>query len=327
MMNPVDAGIESLFHIAAHLPVLDLVGRGTARRRHQAIEALVPEATARLRPLWGPVMAGEPAATTRYDQIVLSVLHGLRADITDTPLGTLDRWLYRDGQEILDRHDLPESQRLPVLEVLDRMNQHLGSYRKWCDQLEPLVRRAGAEGRPVAIHDLAAGHGGFAIELQHRFGARVAVTASDLREEYLDLGRARAAARGVAVRFVQQDATHLSNLRGALVDVFLCTQSLHHFPPGMVARMLGEAARAARVGVRFIDGERGYVPLLVLPALMGLYGRSWPAVHDTWVSLRRMYLAEELLLLARLAPGLPADATVYAERVAPGHGQVTIIRG
>ena len=44
---------------------------------------------------------------------------------------------------------------------------------------------------------------------------------------------------------------------GRPTDVIVCTQSLHHFGPGMVARMLGEAARSARAAVVFIDGERG----------------------------------------------------------------------
>ena len=149
--------------------------------------------------------------------------------------------------------------------------------------------------------------------------------ASDLKDEYLDLGREEARRRGVAVRFVRQDATNLSGL-GDSVDMFLCTQSLHHFPPGMVARMIGQAARHARFGLCFIDAERGFVPLMLLLPLMGLYGRTYAAVHDTVVSLRRMYYAEELLLLARLAPGLPAGAVVEAGRRRPGYAYVAVTR-
>lgn len=326
------APLEALFRLASHFPVIDPVGRGLGRRRQALGAALLPAAQRRLRPLWDGVLAGEPAAVAAYDQVVLEVLETLRAqtnrDAAAGPvaalLGRLDRWLYKDGPELLDDVQFPLAKRLQILETLDGLNVHLGSYRRWCAALEPLITAAAAgRDRPVELHDLAAGHGGFAIAVKQYLGARVAVTASDLRPEYLELGRQHARRRAVAVRFVQQDATRLRNLRGDGVDLFLCTQSLHHFPPGMVARMLGEAARAARTGVCFIDGERGYFPLLLAP-LMGAYGKSWGALHDTWVSLRRCYLAEELELVGQLAPALPAGAQLTAARLPPGHLMLTI---
>lgn len=188
-----------------------------------------------------------------------------------------------------------------------------------------MVARAGRTGRaPVRVHELAAGHGSFAIHLAKRYGARVEVTASDIKAEYLALGRRRAAEQGAPVHFAHQDATDLSTL--GEVDILLCTQSLHHFPPGMVARMLGEAARAACTGALFIDGERSLLGLLLASPLLWAYGRTWPVLHDTTVSLRRMYLAEELLLFARLAPGLPDDVEVRAGRIPPGYALVSLTR-
>ncbi|HRI55364.1 MAG TPA: class I SAM-dependent methyltransferase [Pseudomonadota bacterium] len=324
------APLEALLHLAAHFPIIDPIGRGLAQRRRELGAALLPAAQARLRPPWDGVLRGEPAAVAAYDQVVQQTLETLRAqtaaaaDPGSALLGRLDRWLYKDQAELLDDIHFPMAQRLQILETLDRLNVHLGSYRRWCEALAPLVAAAAARtGAPVELHDLAAGHGGFAIAVKEYFGARVAVTASDLHPEYLELGRPRARRRGVAIRFVEQDATRLQNLRGSGVALFLCTQSLHHFPPGMVARMLGEATRVAGTGVCFIDGERGYFPLLLAP-LMGAYGRSWGALHDTWVSLRRMYLAEELELLGQLAPALPAGAQLAAARLPPGHLMLTI---
>jgi hypothetical protein len=34
---------------------------------------------------------------------------------------------------------------------------------------------------------------------------------------------------------------------------------------------------------------------------MGVYGKSWGALYDTWVSLCRCYLVEELELVGQLA--------------------------
>lgn len=325
------APLEALLHLASHFPIIDPIGRGLGQRRRKLGAALLPSAQARLRPLWDGVLRGEPAAVAAYDQGVQEILETLRAQTADAAagpgsalLGRLDRWLYKDQAELLDDLNFPMAQRLQILETLDRLNVHLGSYRLWCEELAPLVAAVAARtGGPVELHDLAAGHGGFAIAVKEYFGARVAVTASDLHPEYLGLGRPRARRRGVAVRFVEQDATRLHNLRGSGVELFLCTQSVHHFPPGMVARMLGEATRAAGTGVCFIDGERGYFPLLLAP-LMGAYGRSWGALHDTWVSLRRMYLAEELELLAQLAPALPEGAQLAVARLPPGHLMLTI---
>lgn len=332
--RPLAASLEALLQLASHFPIIDPIGRGLAERRRELGAALLPSAQARLRPLWAGVLCGEPAAVAAYDQAVQDTLDTLRARTAEATgaaagpgtalLGHLDRWLYKNQEELLDDVHFPMAQRLQILETLDRLNVHLGSYRRWCEALEPLIAAAAARtGAPVELHDLAAGHGGFAIAVKEHFGARVAVTASDLHPEYLELGRPRARRRGVEVRFVQQDATRLQNLQGSGVELFLCTQSVHHFPPGMVARMLGEATRAAGTGVCFIDGERGYFPLLLAP-LMGAYGRSWGALHDTWVSLRRMYLAEELELLARLAPALPDGAKLAAARLPPGHLMLTI---
>ena len=328
------ASLEALLHLASHFPIIDPIGRGLAQRRRGLGAPPRRPAEGRRRPLWDGVVREDPAAVTAYDHAVQETLETLRARTVDAAgaaagpgtalLGHLDRWLYKDQAELLDDVHFPMAQRLQILETLDRLNVHLGSYRRFCERLEPLITAAAARtGAPVELHDLAAGHGGFAIAVKEYFGPPVAVTASDLRPEYLELGRPRARRRGVAVRFVEQDATRLQNLRGRGVDLFLCTQSVHHFPPGMVARMLGEATRAAGTGVCFIDGERGYFPLLLAP-LKGAYGHSWGPLHDTWVSLRRMYLAEELELLGQLAPALPEGAQLAATRLPPGHLVLTI---
>jgi ubiquinone/menaquinone biosynthesis C-methylase UbiE len=329
-MRPLDAAIEAGLRLARRLPVLDPLATGLGPHRRRAAERIA----ARLRPhvaaIADAVAAHEPAAVEAYDALVAAAVERLRAERPAGPLralAALDRLLYRNDPELLDDPSFPERERIHVLDVLDRFNRHLGSYERWMDLAETLVARAEAQGRsPVRVWDLAAGHGGFPLALKERLGDRVEATATDLRDEYLELGRQCAARRGLDVRFVPQDATDLASVHDAGVDVFLCTQSLHHFPPGMVARMIGEAARVARTGLCFIDAERGFVPMALVPAVMAAYGRAWPVVHDTVVSLRRMYLVEELWLLAALAPALPEACATACGRRSPGFGWIQVTR-
>lgn len=329
--HALDVGIETALHILRRAPALEPLTRTLADHRRDVAASLVARYRPVMAELEGPVLAHDPEAISRYDALAAEALGVMRRS---RPRGArrfaaaLDRALYRNGEEYLDDPAFPEDERLHVLAMIDRLNTHLGSYEKWCSLLEPLLRVAEAKGHPQArVVDLAAGHGGFAIALKEQLGPRAALTATDLKAEYLEVGRREARARGVDVAFAVQDATSLSNLRGADVDVFLCTQSLHHFPPGMVARMLGEAARCARAGACFIDGERGLLPLAVIAPLMLAWGRSWPVLHDTVVSLRRMPCEEELLLLGSLAPGLPAGARVESGRQAPGYAWVRVAVG
>lgn len=82
--------------------------------------------------------------------------------------------------------------------------------------------------------------------------------------------------------------------------------------------MLGEAARIAGRAVWFIDAERSLLAAALLGVLTAAQSRAWPVVHDTVVSLRKMYAEEELALIGALAPALPPGARVTTGRVAPG---------
>jgi hypothetical protein len=95
----------------------------------------------------------------------------------------------------------------------------------------------------------------------------------------------------------------------------------------MVARMIGEAARAARVGACFIDGERAWMNLVRFLLSAPMYTRHGTLVHDGIVSLRRMFYREELALFAALAPGMPADVRVETGRSRPAHVYLRLRRG
>lgn len=235
-------------------------------------------------------------------------------------------WYAPDASEHLDDPGIDEGTRQRLMHNLDRVNDLLGSYEAFYQALTPLLERARATkptGEPVRVLDLAAGHGGFALwaaERARREQRRVHFTVTDLKDEYLELGRARAKAEALAVSFRVQNALDLSSLSGEPHDVIVCTQALHHFPPGLIAPMFANAYRAARSGVLFVDGCRTAVHALPVAAVMYLHYRDPALAHDAVVSLRRFFTPEELGLLCRLGPW---KDDVEVRWRAPGHCTVS----
>lgn len=311
-----------------------------APHRREAMRRAAEAFSPRIKALEAAVIAREPEAVTRYDALVADALAEMRAarpsrdgkgllPLLSALLSSIERRLYQDAPERLDDPSFPEDERTEALERLDALNTALGTYDVVMAALLPLIEaaeRAGQAG-PVRVHDIASGHAGFAVLLKQALGDRVIVEASDIKPEYLEIGRARAEALGARVDFYTEDALAMDGIRARGVDVVMCTQALHHFPPGMVARMIGEAARSSRAGALFVDGERGYLILGLFLPTATLLSRSYTLVHDGYVSIRRMYYKEELDLLAALAPGLPADARIDAASTPPAHAYLRILRG
>ncbi|HJL16311.1 MAG TPA: methyltransferase domain-containing protein [Sandaracinaceae bacterium LLY-WYZ-13_1] len=312
---------ERLTALGLRSPSVGLLAEARAR----AAEEVRDRYRARAAALAARMDAGDPSAAERYGALVEAALAAMRQRASELargrgPIAGLaaavhERFGRTDETEHLDDPDLDPEVRVAVLAHLDALNTLLGSYRAFFDALAPLMR----DDRPTRVLDVAAGHGGFALEaarLAREAGVPLEITASDLRPEYLDLGRVVAEREGLPVRFAVQDALDLSNLRPGANDIVLCTQSLHHFDPGMVARLFREASRHAARGVVFIDGSRSFLNGLVVPTLGRLRYRDPAFVHDTWVSFRRFYAPEELGLIARLGP---EAADVEAGWMAPGH--------
>ncbi len=231
-------------------------------------------------------------------------------------------WRSPTEGEHIDDPSLPAEVRTRAMRDLDALNGALGTYPLFLAELQPLM----APDRPTRILDLAAGHGGFALALARAAreeGIQVEITATDLVQEYLDLGAEEAEREDLPVRFRVQDALDLSNLAAGEYDVVVCTQALHHFPAGLVAVMFEAATRAATRGVAFLDGCRSIVgaPPLVGYARMR-YGNPTLA-HDAYISIRRFFVPEELELLARVGPW--GDG-VEARRVKPGHCLLRLVK-
>jgi len=242
------------------------------------------------------------------------------------PLARLDR-LWRDTStvELIDRPDFAEKKRVRLMAHLDEMNISLGAYASFLDVLRPFFRTD----RPTRILDLAAGHGGFLLEvarLAEDEGLSLELVASDIAPEYLDLGRVNARKRGLPVDFVVQDALDTTNLAKGSFDLVVCTQSLHHFPPGLVAVLVHEALRIASRAVILIDVARSKLIAAFVPAVGVFRYRDLPFAHDSWVSLRKFFSPEELGLLARCgvlaSPG--PKRTVTSRFLPPGHLAVVV---
>jgi 2-polyprenyl-3-methyl-5-hydroxy-6-metoxy-1,4-benzoquinol methylase len=248
---------------------------------------------------------------------------------------SVDRVLYADREEWLDDPSFDRRLRMRTIERLDRLNEAIGSYEAFFEVIEPLVeraRRAGVE-RPTIV-DLASGHAMFPVALALRFGARegrVRVVATDLLDEYLDVGRAQAKKLALDVELFAQDALDLRDLEAKTgpVDVITCTQTLHHFPPGMIGRLFAGALDVARHGVALVDGERNPFALALIATVSAALGRgSLPFLHDSIVSMRRMFTEQELAFCAAVAPLANDRGELSVERgwLPPGHVWVRGIR-
>jgi hypothetical protein len=207
-------------HRDARVTPLLSARRGAARAVREALDTLRET-------------ADDDAASTvqRHARELLAELRD------DTPPGPglraahgLDARLRSEAVELLDRDDFPEVLKAPTMLGLHWVNVALGAYPAWSRCVdETLGDKAHAR-----LYDLAAGTGGFARWLARHppRGRRLDVTSSDRDARYVAAG-ARAADRDRgAVRFETRDALDLRALRAARsVDLFLCTQAVHHLHP------------------------------------------------------------------------------------------------
>jgi ubiquinone/menaquinone biosynthesis C-methylase UbiE len=323
----VDSYLERFARMSTHFELRDPLSRRLSSHRRRAQECALARVIEEATKLAPDVVDRDPLAVAAFDRLAASAIEEMRnEEPAEHPvLGALERALYADHPEILDDPNCPEAARTHVLDRLDRLNEVLGSYDSFVALTMPLVDRARARGTsPEVVHDMASGHGGFALALKERLGDAAHVVASDIRGEYLELGLSRARARGLAVDFELRDMLSFHPEVASAVDVFTCTQSVHHFAPGMIARMLGEAARAARTGVLLVDGQRSWASMAVMAPFAMIYGRTYAFVHDTVASVRRMYHEEELALLAAIVPGMPRAARIETGTTSPAHHFVRV---
>jgi SAM-dependent methyltransferase len=321
-MHPVDVAVGRIARWLAQsdtsFPALKILESSRKTACERALASHANDAR-RLAPL---LDAGQPAARKELARIAERALGEMRRDARAIAAGQgVSRrllanvhawWADTRAEEYLDDPDFDPELRVRVLSHLDAMNDVLGSYQLFFDAVRPLLRPRGR----TSILDLAAGHAGFSLEaarIAQREGLELRLVASDVKSEYLEIGAAAARAEDLEVSFLLQDALDLSNLERGAYDVITCTQSLHHFPAGLVAVMLSEALRVAGRGVVFVDGCPSLIGAAAIGSLCLFRYGDRAFAHDAVVSFRRFFAPEELELMTRLtARGERAEVKVLA---------------
>ncbi|UJR83895.1 methyltransferase domain-containing protein [Sandaracinus amylolyticus] len=317
--------------IRLRTPSVHALGEIRAQAASRALDRARPEA----RAIASRLRSGDPSARRALADIAQRALDHMRCEVREEAsrrgvlhalaIGLDERFSRTDEPEWLDDPHFDRAARVRVLEHLDALNVMVGGYAAFFDALRPYLGRD--RSRPTRVLDLAAGHGGFALaaaRMARDEGLAIELCATDLKPEYLEIGEAVARRDGLDVRFAVQDALDLSGIERGAYDVIVCTQSLHHFPPGLVAVLASEASRVAGRGVVLIDGYRSRMHALVVGSIGLLRFRDVAFAHDGWVSFRRFFVPEELEVLARLGPeGDRADA----RWMPPTHCVVTIPTG
>ncbi|MBI2568874.1 MAG: methyltransferase domain-containing protein [Candidatus Schekmanbacteria bacterium] len=285
------------------------INRALAGVRREAAQRTAARYRVQADELGAAIAAGRPGSRDGLialaDEAIGDMRRGVRAAVAAATMparlaAAWDfAWLEPDGAELMDDPTFDRELRERIVADLHVMNGTIGVYELFFAEMVSGVRAT----KPLTVIDLAAGHGGFALAaalLARDRGLAVQITATDLRDEYLAIGREHAKRQGLPVTFAVQDALDLSNLAPGSYDVVLCTQALHHFGAGRIALMFHEATRVAANRVVFIDGCRSVAAGAAVSAIGCLQFGSWAFIHDGFVSMRRCFVPEELGLLARI---------------------------
>lgn len=237
----------------------------------------------------------------------------------------LDDWLRTDAPEYLDLASCADAEKVAIVARLDRLNRALRAYHRFFAILRPAIAdRYRRERRPVRILELASGAGTFTLELARlaqAAGLPVEVHGSDYLGAHVREGRRRAAAAGLPVAFREVNAFDMHNVVAGEFDLVFLAQTMHHFTPGQLARMVEQATARAPCFVG-IDVRRSLHVWGIVPGMAAL-GPHWGFLHDGIVSIRKMYSEPELALVARLAA---PDCTVRTRGVLPGYSVLEVTR-
>ncbi len=229
----------------------------------------------------------------------------------------LDTALRTNAMEHMDDPNFPESGKLAIANGLDLLNTVTGSYGRFFSLLEPMLRTIAARtGRAPRVLELAGGSGGFACALAAlaaKRGLDLTVTGSDVVPLYIDRAREKAAKHALHVDFRIVDALTMGELDAGAYDIIFIAQSVHHFSPGQLARMVSEASRVATTAFVAVDGYRS-LSMLAFVVGTALLSFSPAAIHDAVITARKFYSEDELACIGRL--GAPS-ANVAIGRIWP----------
>lgn len=207
----------------------------------------------------------------------------------------------RTRAEVLDDTACDPALRERSLTDVARANRLLGGTRAVLAELRGLMPQLSRTNREVTLLDVGTGLG----DVPAAAGRLAARHGVPLRTMGLDA--AASLARASLARIddaVCADALSLP-FASASVDIVICSQVLHHFPPDAAVRLLAELDRVARLRVVVSDLRRSWL------AAGGLWVVSFPlGFHpvsraDGMLSVLKGFTAGELKALVRTASGQP----------------------
>ncbi len=221
-------------------------------------------------------------------------------------LELLDTAIRTSDQELMDKPNLPENEKLDMVQALDRQNVMMQLYPRYIDTLLPLITEvAERTKREVRVLELASGAGGLAFALAETAEQKnldVRITASDIVPAFIEEGNGIAAKKKLAVSFRLLNAFDLTELEMGEFDIVVMAQSLHHFTPGQLAVIIAQSARYATTAFVGIDGYRSMLLAGGVPLIASLQGIG-SFTLDGLTSARKFYSELELDMIAELATG------------------------
>lgn len=232
------------------------------------------------------------------------VLHATPRDPVRKVTLAMDREVHRrDYEEFLDDGAYPSERRTKILKDLDWFNRIIRTYDWFFKALETFV--ADLPPGDLNVLDVGSGHGAFPIRLAQKGalgGRRVNVTGSDINPVFVEQAQALALKKKARVDFRVLDATRLAE-DAERYDVIISSQTIHHFSPAFLAEIMMHLRMHARTGVALFDDRRAWWIAAAAAVGTGIVGRDYDFTHDAVVSVRRMYSAAELEMLAKCSPG------------------------
>ncbi|MGH9899385.1 MAG: methyltransferase domain-containing protein [Pyrinomonadaceae bacterium] len=202
--------------------------------------------------------------------------------------------------EHLDVGDYTPEEYEGCISELKWINRFLGDARALKKSLIRAIEHSGA--RQFSVLDVGAGSGELlrvifewaregdrrgvltGLELNERSASAIAVDAKECAEI--------SAVRGSALELPFADRSF---------DYALCSLFIHHFTDDLVIKILQEMRRVARMNVFVIDLHRSATAYVLYKIVAKFFLRNRLTREDGALSIRRSFLPDELLTLARKA--------------------------
>ena len=203
------------------------------------------------------------------------------------------------AQELMDLPDADPGELAHTLTDLAWINRWLGGMRLIRAHISSLLEETVAS---VRILDVGTGYADIPraiLRWGRRWGLPIEIEAVDHHEQIVRLAQ-EASAAYPEIRIRRGDALSLPYPEGSF-DVVLASLVLHHMEGEDQVQILRELYRVASHAVLVNDLRRGYWPFVVTWASLHALSRSRLILHDGPLSVRRAFLPEELLALAREA--------------------------